>query len=437
MAFVADLLDSWLRKHGEKLARLVNDGDNPFLTELVNYSRNLWISSDFGGGEKFDRVAAVDGGLMKFRLANGGSIIFVSAYAYGCGIEERDFTCVVAYPPSFKYASLLMKSLELKVARKTLKQLSGDGFLLLDGSLYGLLSTPPITPTNSPPDYGELLLRFYEELADFLDEAKRFQVKVVSIAKISSSSSLRDFIISRQHAEEVRRLKELGYIEPRELETIENILYSAFRNPRQALRTVEKLKTKYAGKLENLFKIISETIFRTPDLLLLKNCFVDEGYTAPLLLGASSRLRDFFLFATRNPEMFAENKLRLSVDKAPKVYEVLNRLQAVTAVVSSYVRFDSRDYPLKIDLPAFTLDSDEKFFEIYVPQLFNTGEKFVKLLSALREMYGSKEVYNVWLYEADRRARLRKTDAPILMEFVDKALGPVELSRRQIPEPPG
>ncbi|MEM4415980.1 MAG: DNA double-strand break repair nuclease NurA, partial [Candidatus Caldarchaeum sp.] len=137
MAFVADLLDSWLQQYGEKLARLVNDGGNPFLSELVNYCRSLWISTDFGDGENFDEVAAVDGGLMRFRLANGGSLILAAACGYGPEIEERDFKCVVAYPPSARYASLLMKSLELKVARKTLNHLSSDGLLLLDGSLYG------------------------------------------------------------------------------------------------------------------------------------------------------------------------------------------------------------------------------------------------------------------------------------------------------------
>lgn len=436
MAFVADLMDSWLRQYGEKLARLVNDGDNPFLSELVNYCRSLWISSDFGDGEKFDEVAAVDGGLMRFRLANGGSLVLAAAYAYGPEIEERDFRCVVAYPPNTKYAGLLMKSLELKVARKTLKHLSSNGLLLLDGSLYGLFSTPPITPTNTPSDYGELLISFFEDLAEFLDEAMHSQVKVASIAKISSSSSLRDYIITRQHAEEVKQIKQSGYVEPEDMQSIENILYSAFRNPGIAVKTVENLKTKYGRKLENLVKIIRETSFKTPDLLLLKNCCTDIGYSAPLLLGASSRLRDIHLLATRDPDQFAENRLRLPPDKSQQIYQVFNRLQALPAVVSSYVKFDSRDYPLKIDLPVFTLDSDERFFETDVPKLFKNRDKFLKIVSALKQMYGSKEVYNVWLYEADRRARLRKADAPILLELVDKALGPVELSRRQLPEPP-
>lgn len=437
MAFIADLLDSWLRQHREKLAKLVNDGDNPFLTELVNLSRSLWVSSDFGDGENFDEVAAVDGGLMRFRLATGGSLILASAYACGPEIEERDFRCVVSYPPNSKYGSLLMKSLELSVARKTLKHLSSNGLLLLDGSLYGLFSTLPITPANTPHDYGDLLISFFEELAEFLDEATRSQVNVVSIAKISSSTSLRDYIITRQHAEEVRRIKESGYVEPGDMETVENILSSAFRNPGKAVKTVENLKTKYGKTVENLVKLIRETSFKTPDLLLLKHCCKDMGYSAPLLLGASSRLKDIHLFATRNPEQFAENRLQLPSEKAAKIYEIFNRLQTLPAVVSSYVRFDRRDYPLKIDIPAFTLGSGERFFETDVPKLFKNREKFAKIVSALKEMYGSREVYNVWLYEADRRARLRKADAQILMEIVDKALGPVELSRRPLPEPPG
>ncbi|MEM1948785.1 MAG: DNA double-strand break repair nuclease NurA [Candidatus Caldarchaeum sp.] len=425
-----------MQQYGEKLARLVNDGGNPFLSDLVNYCRSLWISTDFGDGENFDEVAAVDGGLMRFRLANGGSLILAAACGYGPEIEERDFKCVVAYPPSARYASLLMKSLELKVARKTLNHLSSDGLLLLDGSLYGLFSTLPITPANSPSDYGELLINFFEDLADFLDEAMNSQVKVASIAKISSSTSLRDYIITRQHMEEVKQLKQSGHVEPEDMQSIENILYTAFRNPGKAVKTVENLKTKYGRKLENLVKIIRETSFKTPDLLLLKNCCTENGYSAPLLLGASSRLRDIHLLATRDPDQFAENRLRLPSDKSPKIHQVFNRLQSLRAVVSSYVKFDTSDYPLKIDVPAFTLDSYERFFEVDVPELFKKRDKFLKIVSALKQMYGSKEVYNVWLYEADRRARLRKADAPILLELVDKAVGPVELSRRQLPEPP-
>ncbi|MCS7142684.1 MAG: DNA double-strand break repair nuclease NurA [Aigarchaeota archaeon] len=143
MAFIADVLYSWVRENSERLSRDLRGDDRSLLKEFKEMVCGMWITTNFEGSIEGVRVAAVDGGLMKFRLDNGGSLILASAYGVGEGVEERESMCKVIYPPYQKYAQLFMKSLELSVARKLIGELSGGGVLLLDGSLYGLLSTPP------------------------------------------------------------------------------------------------------------------------------------------------------------------------------------------------------------------------------------------------------------------------------------------------------
>jgi len=55
-----------------------------------------------------------------------------------------------------------------------------------------------------------------------------------------------------------------------------------------------------------------------------------------------------------------------------------------------------------------------------------------KLVSSLKAMYGGKEVYNVWLYEADKRARLRKYEIRPLIELLERGMGQLGLARRAL-----
>ncbi|MEM1883658.1 MAG: hypothetical protein QXE14_03545, partial [Candidatus Bathyarchaeia archaeon] len=71
------------------------------------------------------------------------------------------------------------------------------------------------------------------------------------------------------------------------------------------------------------------------------------------------------------------------------------------------------------------------FFDVSMPELLE-NINIEELILSLKAMYGNKEVYNVWLYEADRRARLQKEDLKTLIGILERKLGPIELARRAL-----
>ncbi|MDW7977787.1 MAG: DNA double-strand break repair nuclease NurA [Candidatus Caldarchaeum sp.] len=426
VAYVADLFVSWLKDNAERMRDDFTGGRGLLLQELVDGARRMWVSFDKMRYTEFERVAAVDGGLL----------VFASAYAVGPQIDVRDFECAVAYPPDKKYATLLMKTLELRVAVKAVEQLPEGSVLLLDGSLFGLLSKPLITPSRSPRDYGKRLLRFLTELEKLVSEATARKVMLISVAKVSSSTSLRDYLLSLVHRSEVIKLKAMGYLEPEDMQAVESVLSAAFRNPVKALKTMRNMKAKYGSLLDKIESLVEQVSANTTDMLILSRCCGDTGFSRPLVIGASSRLRDQHSHALQNVEEYVERKLLLSGDAAVEMYGLLNRMRFLPAVVSTYIRFDNNDYPLKVDVAAGSLGLSQKFFEVDLAEPLKNVEEFSEVVSCLRQLYGSREVYNVWLYEADRRARLRRSDVRLLLELLEKQVGPVELSRRAWPEPP-
>ncbi|MCS7142685.1 MAG: hypothetical protein NZ920_02660 [Aigarchaeota archaeon] len=281
-----------------------------------------------------------------------------------------------------------------------------------------------------------LLKDFYVKLGALIDDARKRDVKLISLAKDSSSSFLRDYCLYKMHREEARRLKALHLLEPKELETVETLLYRIFRTPVEAARTAKNLKARYGQILERLEMIAGEGLSKTTDLMILKGCSSSIGYTKPMLLGPSSRLLDLYKSAMVDIEEYTMGKLLLPSEMAEEVSEALESISSLPAVASSYVRFDVRDYPLRIDIPANSLGIDRRFFDVRIQEPLEEDSEFRKLLVILRSLYASKEVHNVWIHEADRRARFRRREASALLEILDKEIGPIELSRRGMPEPP-
>ncbi|MEM0483039.1 MAG: DNA double-strand break repair nuclease NurA, partial [Nitrososphaerota archaeon] len=380
------------------------------------------------------RVGAVDGGMIRFRLDNGGSLVAVSAIGIGEGFEEREVDCAVLYPPHRDYSSLLMRRLELRVARKVVERVGAGGLLLLDGSLYGLLSHIPVTPTVAPNGYGSLLIDFYSELAGLLEDSSRTGVWLVSVSKSSSSSFLRDYALSILYRREIERLRELNILESGDLQMVETLLYKLFRSPLEAVKLVKSLEARYGHFIRRIELIVREGLVKTPDLLLLKRYTDGVGSTEPLLLGPSSRLRDLYELALRDSLEYTARRLLLPEEEAGKVRDVLQRLVSVPAVASLYVRLSSSDYPLKIDVTASILGVGRRYFDAGETPEKVEGVNVQQLIAALKNMYGGREVYNIWLYEADRRARLRRHDSGAIIEVLGRRVGGIGLARRPLME---
>jgi len=431
MAYIADILDVYLDKNADQLLKQLTNRHSMLLDEIGRVIRGLWIPLDSAESDWPGRVAAVDGGSVGIRLDNGGLLAIISAYGISEGFEERLAECAIIYPPHPSYVSLLRQKLELSVAKKLIMRLKRGDLLLLDGSLYGLLSKPPITPVRAPNSYGSLLLDFYSELTSLLNEASDRGVWLVSISKVSSSRFVRDYALYLIHQEEVEKLRSSRYLEPKDLQNIETLLYEIFRNPMKAYMTVKRLKANYGTLMDKIELIAREGLLKTPDLFLLKHYTHGAGFTKPLLLGPSSRLRDSYNNALANYRVYTVRRLLLEEEKSDRARETLQKLTDVAAVASFYLRLDPSDYPLKVDLPASCIGIDRKFFDVSMPEPVDE-DKVRGLVSSLKAMYGGKEVYNVWLYEADRRARLRKDEIKPLIEVLERKIGRLDLARRAL-----
>ena len=431
MAYIADILDNYLDKNADQLLDQLTNSHSMLLDEIGSVIKELWIPLDFAESSWPGRVAAVDGGSVGIRLDNGGLLAIISAYGISEGFEERLAECTIIYPPHPSYVSLLRQKLELTTARKLIMKLKQGDLLLLDGSLYGLLSRPPITPVRAPNGYGSLLLDFYSELANLLNEASNRGVWLVSISKVSSSRFVRDYALYLIHQEEVSKLRSSRYLEPKDLQSIETLLHEIFRNPMKAYMTVRRLKARYGALMNKIELIAREGLLKTPDLFLLKHYTNGAGFTRPLLLGPSSRLRDSYDNALANYREYTVRRLLLEEEKSDQARETLQKLIDVTAVASFYLRLNPLDYPLKVDLPASSIGIDRKFFDVVMPEPVDE-DSVEKLVSSLKAMYGGKEVYNVWLYEADRRARLRKDEIRPLIEILERRIGQLGLARRAL-----
>jgi len=431
MAYIADVLDVYLDKNADQLIKQLTKRYSILLDEIGSIVRGLWSPLDFAESSWPGRVAAVDGGSTGIMLDNGGLLIIISAYGISEGLEERLAECAIIYPPHPSYVSLLRQKLELIVARKLTKKLKRGDLLLLDGSLYGLLSKPPITPVRAPNSYGSLLLDFYSELASLLNEASDRGVWLVSISKVSSSRFVRDYALYLIHQEEVEKLRSSRYLEPKDLQSVETLLYEVLRSPMKAYMTAKRLKAHYGALMDKIEMIAREGLLQTPDLFLLKHYTDGAGFTKPLLLGPSSRLRDSYNNALANYREYTVRRLLLEEERSDQARETLKKLIDVTAVASFYLRLNPLDYPLKVDFLGSSIGIDKKFFDIIMPEPIEE-DNVKKLVSSLKAMYGGKEIYNVWLYEADRRARLRKDEIRPLIELLERRIGQLGLARRAL-----
>jgi len=196
MSYVIDGVFNYLKSDANKIREKMFASQSKILDEVGSLVRNLWNILQESHVDLHERVAAVDGSILSYRLDNGGSLIISSSYLVGkMSEEESKASCIFVYPPSRDIGSLLMRALELKLAEQAISTMDRGDLLFLDGSLYGLMSHLPITPINAPMEYGEVLLHFYEQLTRLLLRAEEKKIILVSVSKTSSSRFLKEFIL--------------------------------------------------------------------------------------------------------------------------------------------------------------------------------------------------------------------------------------------------
>ncbi|MEM3398058.1 MAG: DNA double-strand break repair nuclease NurA [Nitrososphaerota archaeon] len=433
MSYIIDALYEYLIEDGEKLKGKFQAFKNELLEEVGFHIVKLWNEMEESDIKPLKKAIAVDGSIFRCALDDGGSLVIVSSYLAGKDIfETSKARCAVIYPPSKSFGFILMRTLELELARQAISVMKSGDVLLLDGSLYGIMCHLPLTPTGSPPEYGEALINFYDELTNLLIEAEQKKITLISISKSSSSRFMKEYILEKLYSDEVRDLRDRAILEPKDLQHIETLPHLFYENPAEALEILKRLMKKYGTYLKRLYSISQEFVRKTPDLLLLKTYTQGAGFTYPILLGPSLKLQRLMERMKDDIGKATLHYFKIGMEYANGVRRLLENMFKICSICSFYIRFSSQDYPLKVDVPSYVLDINDRFFEVTELKLIK-DPTVRQIVYILREQYVNREIHNVWLYEADRKTKITRKDREAIYQILLKTLGQITFERRMQP----
>jgi hypothetical protein len=435
VSYVFGSIFNYLKENGNSIREKMFASQSPILNEVSLLIEGMWNNLPGGHIDLPERIAAVDGGLLRYRLDNGGSLIIASSYLVARNIPEASKSiCTFIYPPSRSIGFLIMRTLELELAEQAISNMNREDMLFLDGSLYGLMSHLPITPRNAPMEYGEVLLRFYDQLNRLLRKAEEKKIMLLNVSKYSSSRFLKEYILKSLFDEELVRLRNSSILEPRDLQHVETLPSLIYDNSVKALELSRRLRRKYGPSLEKINSIVEEFARQIPDLFLLKNYIQGLGFTNPILLGPSLKLQKLFKKISENVEEATLHYFKLNLNYVKDVKTTIEKMLNICSVCSFYLRLDSQDYPLKIDVPSYVFRTVERFFNVDELKMVENNSTTDEIVGVLKELYANKEIYNVWLYEADRKARINRKSTDIIYQILLKTIGKIDLARRGIEE---
>ncbi len=370
--------------------------------ELEKTFRRFWIGFELMNSHPSEfSVLAIDSSSRHVFMGNGGIFYVVR----GLGITKRekyrdliaDFDFVSDHHNAELVIRRKMEFLEHRVAIKAVED-GFKGFILIDGSIYGRLVHIPIETCFA--NDREFMLEYFKVILRLLELCEREGIPLVGISKESVTSFFREFLI-REIAVGVK--DDLGL----SAEEVERLLSLALDDRRKAIEEVKRLeRSRDIGILKDL---IEELLIRAPDFHLILNYADFPGYTVPLILGSSIRLRRSLGMITRDPESFVRSHFPISsrddgfVDRA---VEIVKRLPELPAVVSFHILPAVNDTPMRVDIPAWVFGLDYKLYEIGWPEKVEVDiDAILKLISA---GYCGLDNYNVWLKAVDDEVKLSR-----------------------------
>lgn len=331
---------------GEReLQRLVEDNWNPLPSPKRpplngNGSLNGHAPPSSGYGPDVERLPAfaVDGSVRRANLVNGAYLLVAQALCLGAdGFEDSDVELEILRGTADRstverFADLLLKQLEIRMATQCLPVMPYGGVLFLDGALHGQL--PQLYPlrleldVDAPEDlydFPELILGNYLYL---FNQTRERKIRVVAVAKTSREAT---------HCKLWQA--EVGMDVPTTVPDSEMI-------------------HRWTGGM--------------------------PGYSTPVILGR----RGF----TGGSEALLDD---------PRVADA-------PAFVSFFVRLAEGDDAMRIDIPAYCVECDDRLADLDA-QVLDPRYDIAPIIRLLQADYGGFEVYNALLYGVDREVRLNRT----------------------------
>lgn len=314
---------------------------------------------------------AADGSGATRYLSNGWAMIVAQALLVGPGVEEpalevRFVRTSMSRPVIERFAELLMRSLELRVALARARQMNG-GVLCIDGSLqadfphllYGLnVKREAVLPFGEGDDVLPFtVLGLY---LDLFEACQRNEILLVGISKTSAARFFGEALMG---------------LDAEHRDTIPPDIARSEAPVPPPLTDAEMLARWTSG----------------------------AGYTCPLLLGVHA-------LGHRRSELL---RSPVEASSSPRA-SALQRLREAPAIIALHVRLRAGEQTLRVDVPSTAVGLEFRINDCYFR--WAESESVEPVRRRLREGYGGPNVYQAASYVADRLVRLRRqmVDGPFL-----------------------
>jgi hypothetical protein len=407
-------------------AKIFQGTPNPLEDRFSSEFPSLWnkidrpaeLSAEIGDLN----VMAVDSSVYSNLLSTGGVFYVVRSLGVCRSFQQKWLESDVFFSrggsvAERQYLTVKMEMAEFQVALDALKDGLGCSTILIDGSLYGRLVHVPLESTVEEDRL--ILLDYFRVYRQLLDACKQNDMMLVGVAKESRSTAFRDYLLNLIF----RKALEEAELEDSDSRMIMPLFMEVADNAALGLAKFERFKQKYGTKVGELALIFEELARSRPDYQVVMRYAKDLGYTRPLLLGASPRLERRLRQIQTHPEEYVRksfpNALReMGKGLIDEAADVVAGIADFPAILSFYVLFDSRDSPIRIDVPCY----DKRFIDVGWHKPFSAD--LSEVLKVLATGYCGLDCHNLWLKNVDERVRLKKkTVDNIYVPCLEKLFG--------------
>lgn len=400
-----EFLTEYIKELNGKADRIKRDFVRDDIKNLGSFFDKYWVKFDLSDHPSDMDVLAIDSSSAVFPTNVGGLFYVVR----GLGITKNKNYRRVA--TDFDYSSSKSEqdiSRFLGMYREHMEHLVGldsiydghNGYILLDGSIYGRLSHIPLEYSFLNPSSKGLAIDYFENLTRFIKKCEDDQILLIGISKESRTSFFRDFLIERI-------LNDKGL----DKRSRSEILSIALKDKRKALKMAEDMGDKDSN---DVVKLIEELTARIPDFQLITLHAKYPGYTTPLLLGASQkRIEDYKRYVVNKRSLIKTSFPELSEDEDTfrRLSILYDDLFNLPAIVSFHLLPRQADTAMRIDVPSWYFGIHKRMIDVGWPEpAMIDEEKLNEILNILSAGYCGLNNYNIWLNAVDLRVKLNKKD---------------------------
>lgn len=403
MASFVDLIAQKISSQRGNFAATLSDGQNGEIERRLAIGvREHWHA--FIAGEVSNAypekplVGAVDGSRAIRALSTGADWIVAQALLIGPNglrlpaADTHILRGEVERPAVDRYASLLMRSLELDLALKFVQSEVGN-ILLLDGSLYADL--PYLLYNLTIGGYENFPLKVLEQYLELFTLCQQHNVLLLGISKSARSATLGRAILDEDRSVHSS--------------TIAQASGDALERLDADVREYEEASVSDTRDKASPHEKEESTV---SDGELLYRWTKDAGLTDPILLGSTSFGHVSARTVARLAMQMRQSMHELEPPTDPAQQRIQERLSPIQerllnapAIGTFYVRLAAGDEVLRIDALASAFGRTDlrllEFDHTFVP--YTTA---LPLVQHLLGEYGGLSVYNAALYVVDQEVRL-------------------------------